>query len=179
MHIKAKKMAFGGLLLALSVICMILGSVIETGTLFLLAAASFFVGIIFREFGRKTAAAFYVAGVLLGLILAPNKLYVATYGMMGFFILTEETAWERLSGWNAGVRKKSAVLWGIRYAVFDLIYVPAVLFFQKLLFARTLPFWATAGILAVGQADLWLYVGAYGYVQRELWGKLRGHIFQA
>ncbi len=81
MHIKAKKMAFGGLLLALSVICMILGSVIETGTLFLLAAASFFVGIIFREFGRKTAAAFYVAGVLLGLILAPNKLYVATYGM--------------------------------------------------------------------------------------------------
>ena len=170
MHIKAKKMAFGGLLLALSVICMILGSVIETGTLFLLAAASFFVGIIFREFGRKTAAAFYVAGVLLGLILAPNKLYVATYGMMGFFILTEETAW---------VRKKSAVLWGIRYAVFDLIYVPAVLFFQKLLFARTLPFWATAGILAVGQAVLWLYVGAYGYVQRELWGKLRGHIFQA
>ena len=155
MHIKAKKMAFGGLLLALSVICMILGSVIETGTLFLLAAASFFVGIIFREFGRKTAAAFYVAGVLLGLILAPNKLYVATYGM------------------------KSAVLWGIRYAVFDLIYVPAVLFFQKLLFARTLPFWATAGILAVGQAVLWLYVGAYGYVQRELWGKLRGHIFQA
>ena len=51
MHIKAKKMAFGGLLLALSVICMILGSVIETGTLFLLAAASFFVGIVFREFG--------------------------------------------------------------------------------------------------------------------------------
>ena len=54
MHVKAKKMAFGGLLLALTVICMILGSVIETGTLFLLGAASFFVGIIFREFGRRT-----------------------------------------------------------------------------------------------------------------------------
>ena len=73
MHVKAKKMAFGGLLLALTVICMILGSVIETGTLFLLGAASFFVGIIFREFGRRTGAAFYLAGVLLGLILAPNS----------------------------------------------------------------------------------------------------------
>ena len=176
MHIKAKKMAFGGLLLALSVICMILGSVIETGTLFLLAAASFFVGIVFREFGRRTAAAFYVAGVLLGLILAPNKLYVATYGAMGFFILAEETAWDRLGGLNAGVRKKTALLWGIRYGIFNLLYLPAVLFFQKLLFAGTLSLWVKLGVLAAGQAVLFLYVGAYGYVQRELWGKLRGHI---
>ena len=57
MHVKAKKMALGGLLLALTVICMVLGSVFESGTLFLLAAASFFVGIIFREFGGKTGAA--------------------------------------------------------------------------------------------------------------------------
>ena len=34
MHIKAKTMAFGGLLLALTVVCMALGSVIETSTLF-------------------------------------------------------------------------------------------------------------------------------------------------
>lgn len=50
MHVKAKTMAFSGLLLALTVIFMVLGSVIETSTLFLLAAASFFVGIIIREF---------------------------------------------------------------------------------------------------------------------------------
>lgn len=41
MHVKAKTMAFSGLLLALTVIFMVLGSVIETSTLFLLAAASF------------------------------------------------------------------------------------------------------------------------------------------
>ena len=57
MHVKAKKMAFGGLFLAL-VVCMSLGSVIETNTLFLLAAASFFVGIVIREFGMKAGAAF-------------------------------------------------------------------------------------------------------------------------
>ena len=52
--------AFSGLLLALSVVCMALGSVIETNTLFLLAAASYFVGIIIREFGMKAGVAFYL-----------------------------------------------------------------------------------------------------------------------
>ena len=53
MHVKARMTAFSGLLLALSVVCMALGSVIETNTLFLLAAASYFVGIIIREFGWR------------------------------------------------------------------------------------------------------------------------------
>ncbi len=173
MHVKAKKMAFGGLLLALTVICMVMGSVIETGTLFLLAAASFFVGVIYREFGGKTGAAFYLAGVLLGMILAPNKLYVATYGAMGIYILVVEIACDLLGRWNADVRKKTIVLWIIRYIVFNLVYVPAVLFFQELLFGKALSFWITAGILAAGQAGLWLYDGAYRYVQREIWGKTR------
>ena len=46
MHVKAKQIAFGGLLLAVTVVCMALGSVIETNTLFLLAAAAFGVGIV-------------------------------------------------------------------------------------------------------------------------------------
>ncbi len=174
MHLKARNMAFGGLLLALTVICMVLGSVIETGTLFLLAAASFFVGIVLREFGRKTGVAFYLAGVLLGGIAAPNKFYVATYGAMGIYILGIEFAWGRLGSWNADIRKKTVVMWVIRYAIFNIIYLPAVLFLQKLLFGSVLSAWATAGILAAGQAGLWLYDGAYRYVQREMWGKMRG-----
>ena len=69
MHVKGKMMAFCGLFIALSVVCMSLGSVIETNTLFLLAAASFFVGIVIREFGMRTGGAFYVADVLLGLLI--------------------------------------------------------------------------------------------------------------
>ena len=61
MHLKAKRAAFGGLLLAMTVIFMFLGSVIETNTLFLLAAASFFVGVVFREFGQMTGLAFYLS----------------------------------------------------------------------------------------------------------------------
>ena len=73
MHVKARTLAFGGLLLALTVVFMALGSIIETSTLFLLAAASYFVGIVVREFGLRAGAAFYIAAVLLGFITAPNK----------------------------------------------------------------------------------------------------------
>ena len=86
MHVKAKTMAFGGLLLALTVVCMALGSIIETSTLFLLAAASFFVGVVIREFGLRAGMAFYIAAVFLGLIMAPNKFYVLTFAAMGFYI---------------------------------------------------------------------------------------------
>ena len=44
MHLKAKRAAFGGLLLAMTVIFMFLGSVIETNTLFLLVGSFFFCG---------------------------------------------------------------------------------------------------------------------------------------
>ena len=79
-----------------------LGSVIETNTLFLLAAASFFVGIVIQEFGLKSGAGFLLAGILLAILLSPNKLYVVSYAFMGFYILIIETIWHfsgRASGW--------------------------------------------------------------------------------
>ena len=96
MHVKAKTLAFGGLLLALTVVFMALGSIIETSTLFLLAAASYFVGIIVREYGLRAGAAFYIAAVLLGLITAPNKFYVLTFAAMGFYIWGIEAVWRWL-----------------------------------------------------------------------------------
>lgn len=167
-------MALGGLLLALTVVCMALGSIIESGTLFLLAAASFFVGIIFREFGGKTGAAFYVAGVLLGAVLAPNKFYVVTYAALAAYILAVEIVWELLGSWNADVKKKKKVFLAVKYVVFNVIYLPAVLFFQELLFGKMLPHWMLAAVWLGGQVILFFYDGAYEYVQRELWGKVRG-----
>ena len=51
MHLNTKKIAFAGVMLALTEVGIALGSVIETNTLFLLAAACFFVGIVIQEFG--------------------------------------------------------------------------------------------------------------------------------
>ena len=173
MHVKAKRMAFGGLLLALTVICMVLGSVIETNTLFLLAAASYFVGIVVRENGLTGGVAFYLAGILLGLLVAPNKLYVASYGAMGLYILGIEWSW-RLLGRTPEKTNRRVWFWVIKYVIFNIMFIPMVIFFPKLLIARTLPVQMLFGIIGAGQIALILYDKAYEYVQGHIWSKMRG-----
>ena len=121
MHVKAKTVALGGLLLALTIVFMALGSVIETSTLFLLAAASFFVGIVIREFGLAAGGAFYLAAVLLGFFVAPNKFYVLTFAAMGFYILGIEAVWRWLLK-RQGMQKRHLVFWIAKYVVQYRIY---------------------------------------------------------
>ena len=52
MHLNTKKIAFAGIMLALTEVGIALGSVIETNTLFLLAAASCDSGIWIEKRGR-------------------------------------------------------------------------------------------------------------------------------
>lgn len=175
MHVKAKKMAFGGVLLALSVIFMYLGSIIETNTLFLLAAASYFVGFMIRECGVRNGAAFYLAGVLLGMLTAPNKFYVVSYAGMGLYILLIEVVWKRLARLS-DVRNRRRVFWAMKAVIFNVIYISAVSLFWEMLFGRTFSAGWFAGVLLAGQAGLLIYDQAYEYVQRELWGKIRGKV---
>ncbi|MBA4699487.1 MAG: hypothetical protein H2212_08615 [Ruminococcus sp.] len=173
MHVKAKKVAFGGLLLALTIVCMALGSVIETNTLFLLAAASYFVGIVIREMGMRMGLAFYLAAVLLGFLLAPNKLYVISFAAMGFYILAIEFAWNLLGRTQEKINRR-VLLWGVKYLIFNLLYLPMLLFFQQLLFGRSLPLLWLVGAIGAGQVGLWIYDKAYEYMQQHIWGKFRG-----
>ena len=175
MHVKAKTMAFGGLLIALAVVCMALGSIIETSTLFLLAAASFFVGIVIREFGLKIGAAFYIAAVLLGFITAPNKFYVLTFAAMGLYIWGIEAVFRWLEKHpKAGNRR--TVFWISKYVIFNVMYIPIVLIFRNMLFARSISGLVIAGVIIGGQAALFIYDRAYEYVQTHVWGRIRGRV---
>ena len=175
MHIKAKTMAFSGLLLALAVVCMTLGSIIETSTLFLLAAASFFVGIVIREFGLRAGAAFYIAAVFLGGITAPNKFYVLTFAAMGFYIWGIEAVFRWLEKHpKAGNRRK--VFWISKYVVFNVMYIPIVFIFRDMLFSRSISGMVMAGVLIGGQIALFIYDRAYEYVQVHVWGRIRGRV---
>ncbi len=175
MHVKAKTMAFGGLLLALAVVCMALGSIIETSTLFLLAAASFFVGIVIREFGLRVGAAFYIAAVLLGFITAPNKFYVLTFAAMGLYIWGIEAVFRWLEKHpKAGNRR--TVFWISKYVIFNVMYIPIVLIFRNMLFARSISGLVIAGVIIGGQAALFIYDRAYEYVQTHVWGRIRGRV---
>ena len=64
MHVKAKQIAFLGLLAAFSVLLLVLGSVFEVSTLFFICGAAFCVGIAVREWGIYYGAAFLVASTL-------------------------------------------------------------------------------------------------------------------
>ena len=175
MYVKARTLAFGGLLLALSVVFMALGSIIETSTLFLLAAASFFVGIVVREFGLRAGAAFYIAAVLLGFITAPNKFYVLTFAAMGFYIWGIEAAWRWLEK-RPQYRNRRMVFWISKYVIFNIVYIPIVIAFREMLFARAVSDTMMIIVVLGGQIALFIYDRAYDYVQAHLWGKLRGRM---
>ena len=175
MHVKAKTVAFGGLLLALTVVFMALGSIIETSTLFLLAAASFFVGIVVREFGLRAGAAFYIAAVLLGFITAPNKFYVLTFAAMGFYIWGIEAAWRWLER-HPQYRNRRMIFWISKYIIFNIVYIPIVIAFRGMLFARAVSDTMMIVVILGGQIGLFIYDRAYDYVQVHLWGKLRGRM---
>ena len=175
MHVKARTLAFGGLLLALTVVFMALGSIIETSTLFLLAAASYFVGIVVREFGLRAGAAFYIAAVLLGFITAPNKFYVLTFAAMGFYIWGIEAVWRWLEK-RPQYRNRRMVFWISKYVIFNIVYIPIVIAFREMLFARAVSDTMMIIVVLVGQIALFIYDRAYDYVQAHLWGKLRGRM---
>lgn len=175
MHVKAKTVALGGLLLALTVVFMALGSVIETSTLFLLAAASFFVGIVIREFGMRAGTAFYLAAVLLGFITAPNKFYVLTFAAMGFYIWGIEAVWRWLEK-RPEIGQRHKIFWISKYVVFNIVYIPIAILFRDLLFAQSVSDTLMIAVIAGGQIGLFIYDRAYDYVQAHLWGKIRGRV---
>ena len=171
MHVNAKKVAFGGLFLALTEIFMMLGSVIETNTLFLLAAASYFVGIMIRESGKGEGAAFYIAGVLLGFLLTPNKLYVCSYAAMGLYILLIEVLWPWIGRFSE--KRRLWVFWLAKFLIFNGMYVLILLGFGRIFITGEITPGLLAILMAAGQIGLIIYDRAYEYVQVQIWGKLR------
>lgn len=175
MPVNAKSIAFCGLMLAFTEVCIALGTVIETNTLFLLAAASYIVGIVIREMGLKIGAAFYFAGVLLGVMIAPNKFYVLSYGAMGLYILCREISWHQIGRLDERYNK-NIVLWIVKFLVFNMIYGGILFIGQEVLFTSTMNWIIITGVIFGGQIGFLIYDWAYDYVQRELWTKIRGRL---
>lgn len=172
MFLSAKKLAFLGLLLAFDVLLVILAGVFEFNTLFLLAAASFCVGIAIREIGQRYGFSFYLASILLSLILAPNKFYCITYAAMGLYVVVFEYAYGRL----VNVRRMSnriKLLWAVKYITFNVMYIPMLIFLPRLIYTGKLNAGLIAALILAGQAALYVYDRAYIYFQKYIWGRAR------
>lgn len=172
MHVKAKQVAFLGLLAAVVSILIILSSVIETNTLFLMAAAAFLVGVSIREYGIRIGFGFFVACILLGFLLSPNKLYVLTYAGFSFYILWDEVAYTVLG--RAFFQKyRKLLLLVSKFLLFNLLYLPVLFLFPKVIFAGELSIQVLVLLIVAGQVGWFIYDKAYEYFQIKVWGKMR------
>lgn len=176
MHVNAKKTAVSGLFMALAVLLIILSGVWDFNTLFFLAGAAFLVGIIIREYGLGYGAAFFMGTLVLGFLLAPQKLYCITYAMMSVYVLGVEALWLCL-GKRSQWKNRRMIFTVGKLVIFNVMYLPALLLFPKLLFAGEVPRGMLAVFLLGGQAALYLYDKAYEYVLIRMWGQVREKLF--
>ncbi|SHO44355.1 hypothetical protein SAMN02745217_00564 [Anaerocolumna xylanovorans DSM 12503] len=172
MLLGTRKLAFLSLLMALAVVLIILSGVLEFNTLFLLALASFGVGIAYREGGFAIGFGFFAGSIILSVLLAPNKLYCITYGAMAFYLLVSELIYDKLFQMKS-MAVKSKLLWILKYIAFNLIYVPLLIFAPKLIYAGKLDTRLFLVMLAAGQVILFLYDKGYRYFQGNMWEKVR------
>ena len=135
-----------------------------------------FVGVVFREFGQMTGLAFYLSAVLLGFLLAPNKLYVITFAGMGFYIWGREFIWKILER-SAGVKRKMQWYRLAKVILFNGLYLPLILGYGELFFGGEISEWLRYSSVLAGQVIFALYDKAYDYVQLQIWGKIRNRLF--
>ena len=172
MLLGAKKVAVSGLLAALTVVLMVLSSIMENSSLFFIAAASFCIGIAIREFGQIFGGGFWLACVFLNLLVAPNKSYVITFAGMGLYLLLTEWLFEMLA--KAKEMKYRKLKFGVgKYVIFNMIYIPVILFVPKIIVGKTVEGTLLLVALAFGQVALFVYDFAYRYFQENIWGKAR------
>lgn len=172
MFLSAKTLAFTGVLLALAELCIVASGIFEWNTLVLLAAAAFLVGIVIREWGMKAGAAFFTAAVALGVFLAPNKIYCVTFGAMGLYVLADEGVFRMMQKRPLMGHRR---LWQavLKWAVFNVMFLPMVLFFPQLLFLKPITGWWLAGTVLLGQAAWFIFDMAYDCFQATIWGRIR------
>lgn len=90
MFLKSREIAFLGIMMAFSVLLVTLGGYLDISTIFFLAAASFLVGMIERNFSCMIAVFFLAGSLLLNFFLAPQKLYAATFGAFSVYVIVAE-----------------------------------------------------------------------------------------
>lgn len=141
MLLKSKEVAFTGIMMALGVLLVTLGGYFEGSTLFFLAAASFLTGIVLRSISLGVALLFVTGTTLLGFILAPQKLYLATFLAFSLYVLVAEYLEKRYQEGKSG---GSVKIWAIKAVLYHILLGISIFLVQKFfglesLFGKGLP----------------------------------------
>lgn len=177
MHLKAKRIAMMSIFAALSVILLFLGEVISINTLFFIAAAAFLVGMIQIEYGSRPGILFFFVCLALSLLLLPNKMHCITYFVFGFNIWF----WHAVISFFGGTeptRSKTVMQYIVRLIVFNLTYIPIVIFLPKLIIEGEITTRLIAIAIVLGQAGYFLLCYAFGRFVVEIWSKYAGKLMR-
>lgn len=83
----SRKIAYGGMLLALNCIILLLINILPINTLFLFGLSSLPIAVVIMEYGPKAGVIFYMGSFLLSFMILANKsqwiLYIFTFGIYG------------------------------------------------------------------------------------------------
>lgn len=175
MHVKARQVAFLGLLAAINSILIFFASLFESNTLFLLVAASYLVGIAIQEFGLRIGTGFFVACTVLGFLLSPNKLYVLTYLGFSLYIVWYEVAYWRLSKMH-NLKLKQISFFLAKLIFFNIVYLSSIFLFPQLLVSVNMSNLVILIIIVGGQVGWLIFDKAYEYFLAVIWGKFRRKI---
>ncbi len=127
MHLRAKEIALCGLLMALGVICISAGAILENITLFFIFTACFIEGISVRFYSPAFGIIYLVGTAVLAFFIAPNKLYVFTFLTLGIYLFTAEVLEKK----KVNVFLKWVVKLAVFILVFSAAYFALFLFFSE------------------------------------------------
>lgn len=155
MHVnKTRALAGAALISAFSVILLLAGTFISVNTLFFTALAAYLTGYSIYKYGLPYGAMQLAVCVLLDVFLNPQKFHWFLYLCLGMYIFLSEVSFRK---WNriVDIRKKMRVQLIFGWILFNIMYIPMLLFFQNLFFTGSLP-GGIGGDSLKGYAVLWL-----------------------
>ena len=129
--LKSEEVAWSGIMMSVAVLLIVLSSVIETSSLFLLAASSFICGLVQRKFSIKLSVIFAFGTFILGLILAPNKLYCFTFIGFSIYVLVAEYFRKKLNdsyknGDDSKIKKDRRTSFLVKCIVYHVLLITAL-----------------------------------------------------
>ena len=154
MHIKKTyAMAAAALMAALSVVLLLIGVYIPVNKLFFTAMAAYLAGYTINKYGIKYGGAQLVVCALLDMFFIPDKLNWIVYLCLSGYIFFSEVIFQR---WNRvrDRKKKMRVQLVCNGILFNMIYIPVLMFGRQLLFTGEMP---------AGSIVLWL-AGQVGWI---------------
>lgn len=178
MHLKTRDIAMAGVLMALSVLCIVLGGIVEFSTLTLLLLAAFLSGAVICDMGLMIGAMYIAGTFILGFLIGSQKMYAFTYLGFSLYIFLVEAAYRQqlklmVKKDDGNQRKWNVIIWIYKFFIFNIIYIPCLVFMPQVFLGTGFSDAMVVGIGFAGQ-PLWVLADvAYNTFIFKIWKPFR------